>query len=205
MAVILEGGRDEFRALAYCAPSEYTLDTLREHGRRFDDNLTHRARERFDAIKDRFNQVDFSEVGRRVRAGLRKLDALWMTDVIQELTDIGRIQHAPRSMIKYIMANPIAKTLHRSNRCEGYGDRYSDPYPEYEAGKDPIYKAVMDGMWQENENGDVFVEHWWMDEEKENEAIDLDEQFAIHSTWNRLEALFARMEEDPTSAYNAQL
>ena len=58
-------------------------------------------------------------------------------------------------MVRYLMSEPT--TRHNTQQpMEGYGDRYVDPYPDRIGEDDPVYRAVMDGIWRENDEGDVY-------------------------------------------------
>lgn len=206
MARVLEGGLDTFRTLAYSAPSDSMMDIIRSAGDRYDDSLTSRALSRFNDIREKHVGFDFRSAKRKMTAAMRKLDSYWVTDAIRRLEEIGEFQHAPSKMVKYLMAEPETRERFYKNRCEGYGERYVDPYPNRVGEDDPVYRKVMDGIWVEDEDGEMSCTEWWETEESALEKdLEFEEQIDIIHSWSKLKQFLAKGEEDPTSPYNGRL
>ena len=207
MAHVINGSSlDNFRALAYDAPVSSVMDSIRAIGDRYDNTLTTRAMSRFSDIRERHIGFDFRSAKQKVKAAMRKFDNYWVADVIQRLDNIGELQHAPQSMIKYLMSEPETRTRFYNNRCEGYGDRYVDPYPTRVAEDDPIYRKVMSGIWVEDEDGDMSYTEWWETEESIlEEDLEFSEQLDVIHSWSKLKDFLSKGKDDPTSPYNGQL
>ena len=206
MARVLEGGLGTFRTLAYTTPSESMMDIIRSAGDRYDTGLTSRALSRFNDIREKHVGFDFRSAKRKMTAAMRKLDNYWVTDVIRRLEEIGEFQHAPSKMVKYLMAEPETRERFYKNRCEGYGERYVDPYPNRVAEDDPVYRKVMDGIWVEDEDGEMSYTEWWDTEESILEPdLEFEEQINVIHSWSKLKQFLAKGEEDPTSPYNGRL
>ena len=206
MATVITGGIDDFRALAYNTPSAEHYETFAAIGERYLNSLTTRAAERYENIREKFGNYSFSETRRRVRAVTRKVKRIFEADDVHELYEIGDFQHARSRMRRYVMSNPVVRQRYYSNRLEGYSDLYEDRYKGRIGEEDPLYRRVMSGVWQVDEDNNTYFEQYWEDEEMATEEpITQEEQLDVLSSWDRVLYLLNKMEEDPTSPYNQML
>lgn len=206
MANVIEGGEHSFRALAYTTPVDSVMSRIKDSGRRFDESLTSRALERFGTIREKHQGFDFRSAKNKVKAAMRKLGEYWVTDCVRRLTTIAEFQHAPSKMTRYIMAEPETRERYHNNRCEGYGERYVDPYPGRVGEDDPVYRHVMNGIWVEDEDGQfTSTEYWETEETDEEEHLEFSEQLDIIHSWATLKLFLSAGKDDPTSPYNGQL
>lgn len=206
MATIVDGGHHVFRALAYTTPVDETMNRIRNSGNRHDSSLTSRALERFGAIREKHIGFDFRSAQNKAKAAMRKLNSYWTSDCIRKLDKIGELQHPPEKMIRYLMAEPETRERFYNNRCEGYGDRYNDPYPNRVGNDDPVYRQVMEGIWVEDDEGQFTTTEWWATEESDEEQhIEFSEQLDILHSWDALKKFLTVGKDDPTSPWNGQL
>lgn len=206
MARVLDGSIDTFRALAYEVPVDSILDSIRSLGNRYDNSLTARAQDRFADIRERHAVFDFRAAKRKVKAAMRKFDNYWVADMIQQLKDIGQFQHAPTKMVRYLMAEPETRQRFYNDRCEGYGDNYVDLYPNRIGDDDPVYRKVMEGIWVEDEKGEMsYTEYWPTEEGDLEEDLEFSEQLDVIHSWTKLKDFLSKGVEDPTSPYNGRL
>lgn len=205
MVDIVEGGLETFRAMAYDAPTENMVTHLRGIAENYDMRLTSRAREHFSNLRERVQTVNFREMKAGITAAMRKLGQLWVTDMIQTLSSLAQLQHPPQKMRKYIMSEPTTRERFYKQRCEGYADAYYDMFPGRVGDDDPVYRSVMDGMLQEDEEGCFYMDYDKDDDDEMVEVLDVADKDVILDTWDNLKYYMAKGKEDPTSQYNAQL
>ena len=206
MATIYDGGYGDYRAMAYNSAPSRIMEEIRTTTGQAASRLSSSARERYDHIKSITQTFDFDSAKRRIKAAMRRTNNLWVSDMIQPLETVEQFQHAPARMLKYIMSEPETRERFYKNRCDGYSDRYVDPYPNRIADDDPIYRQTMNNMWQEDEEGNLFATNYWADEEVDMlEDLPFEDKVSILTSWDRLKCIMAKMEDDPTSPYNAKL
>lgn len=205
MARIIEGGLDAFRALAYDAVDSRFVERLRERNNSYDDCLIGRARDMIRDVRNRYESFDLDKTKRLLKASMRKISVSWNEYEGLDLRTIAEFQHASERQRRFIMSAPSVRELYYKNRIEGYGDKYKDPYPNRVGEQDPIYRIVMNGMWQEDDEGMYFTEYWEDDEMALEEPIDADEQFEVMATWDRIKNILDKMDDDPTSPFNNKM
>lgn len=200
---IHDGDTDTFRALAYDVPAANVVSHLSNMTQDYDRRLTGRAREYFDSIQESVPVSNFRELKSRVISGFRRLGNMFTPDIIRTLNSISELQHPPEIMINYIMAEPTVRKRYYEQRCDGYGDRYVDKFPNRIGNDDPFYRNVMDGVLQEDENGKCFYMDYDTDFEDESiTRLDTEERECIIETWDLLVKRLYSGGEDPTSQYN---
>lgn len=206
MPRIIEGGIQAFQSLAYDAPTDNMMTHLRGIAEDYDRRLTGRARDHFHGLRERVKTPSFRDIKRRVTATMRKLGQVWASDMIQELETLGQFQHPPQKMRQYIMSEPSVRERFYKQRCEGYADEYVDRFPGQIGDDDPVYRSVMDGILQEDEDGNCFYMDYDTDYQDEMvEQLEVEEKDLILRTQERLRYFMNKGLEDPTSQYNAQL
>lgn len=206
MATVIQGGLDTFRVAAYGETSRSVLDSLADMGSRYDDMLTARARESFGQLRERIDSFSLESVKRRAKAAFRKAKNLFLQDCIRALVDVGQLQNAPDSMIPWLMAHPRVDAMYRRGEVEGYGERYKDVFNTLRGKSNPYYRTVMNGAWQEDENGNEYIKEYWQTDASEMLPDLLDEEvFDIRASWDKINQALDAMDDDPTSPYNAKL
>lgn len=206
MPQIIQGGLDAFRALAYDAPTNDMSHYLGSINDDYDRRITSRAREHVHQLREQVRPRNFREVKASVTASMRRLGQIWVKDMIQELESLGQIQHAQAKMRTYIMSEPSVRERFYKQRCEGYADAYHDKFPGRIGDDDPVYRSVMDGILQEDEEGNCFYMDYDTDWEDDMvQTLEVEEKDEIIRTFENVRAHMSRGLEDPTSQYNAQL
>ena len=84
---------------------------------RASSRLAARALERSSAIED-------SRAYRKTLSAFRKVQNRNRSDRVEQLTDIGALQHARAKMRQAIMACPTVAKMAAANRIEGYREEY---------------------------------------------------------------------------------
>lgn len=206
MVMMVNGGAHEFRAFAGVPVNTGLMQQIQEHNAFNNSRLMQSASEAYSSLRSTLGSFNWDNARRKLQAITRSLENVFLLDTIQELKDIGQLQHAPSKMIPYIMAQPDVRHMYHNQRCYGYGERYIDPYPERIKEEDPVYRSVMDGVWDFDDEEGICYTNYWLDEEVEVlPDLSATEKFDILNTWDRLVNILNIHESDPTSPHNAQL
>lgn len=201
-----EGGLDTFRSMAYKTPNRDSMEYLERYAGNFSNRISSRVSDYFEQQREIIKPMNFRELRSNTLAALRSLDNLFTIDAIQYLNEIGTIQHAPEVMRKYIMANPRVRRRYHEQRIDGYGENYTDRYPGQVEHEDPVYRSVMDGIVQQNEEGDCW--YWDYDvagDDYNEQDLTLEEKYEILDTWVAVDHLLDENQSDPTSQFNNNL
>lgn len=209
MIEFIDGDSNAFTAMAYGAPDPLTVQWCEQRSASFMQNIIPEAREFFtNTANTVFDSLAYNEISRMAKAMTRKLSTAWLADMIQPLNTIAMIQHAPSSMLPWIMAEPTIRDMYHRQELAGYDERYNDPIPkEINSYESPLYLAVHNGVYMPSEDGEdhVAVEYLGEFDQGTEHYLDLADQMAIMETWNHLKSLISKRKEDPTSAANAML
>lgn len=179
MATVIFGGEEVISHLSGGNASRGFLDYLgemNERAGRFVSESANRFLERSQSLRER---RDSSDIRRMARAIKERVNHFWQEDTIRSLTRVEDIQNAPRTMERWVMANPNVRTRVRQGILDGYNLSYEDEDPEATSERHIDYKRVMDGSWEDEH----YVQYW--DERLEDEEMKLSfqDKMAIKSTW----------------------
>lgn len=205
MANVMSGYDEEgIRDVLYDRPDRlmesYLDDRLNDDriGGRYSERFLERAR----TIRKRLSD---SRAYRATLAATRRLKNRGRLDRIEQLLDIGGLQHAPRSMQRFIMANRVVRNAWRKRQAEGYRDDYDDGHTNRNAvgHTHDVYRQVMNGIVRKEDDG-YWASSYYMtqDEREELTTADIAD---IRITWAEVEKAMWEMADDPTSQYNASL
>lgn len=145
MAQIVYGDREVMGHMLFGAPDPYIHQYMNEVNNYFGSKLTDIGRSFVNTASQVFTRMESSEAMRIAKAAMRKLNTFVNRDVIQYIPEIEKLQEAPTSMVRYIMAYPELRDLYHNGRIEGYGERYIDIYPDLSGWNHPDYQAVYHG------------------------------------------------------------
>ena len=179
MATVIFGGEEVISHLSGGNASRGFLDYLgemNERAGRFVSESANRFLERSQSLRER---RDSSDIRRMARAIKERVNHFWQEDTIRSLTRVEDIQNAPRTMERWVMANPNVRTRVRQGILDGYNLSYEDEDTEATPERHIDYKRVMDGSWEDEH----YVQYW--DERLEDEELKLSfqDKMAIKSTW----------------------
>ena len=204
MAEIIYGGNLAFDAMMFHAPSQSTIDFMAQTSAAFQSVVTAPLQNLFTTVNSVYDRVNYSEGLRLLRAAGRAANNIWRDDMVRPLYSIGEFQHAPSSMIRFIMAQPDIRKLYHQGMCEGYGDRYTDLYPDTVGEAHYDYRRAVDGMVLEQPDG-TYRSTTYFEDVDPNESLDIMQQTDIMQTFNYAIYLLDVGKEDPTSPSNARL
>lgn len=97
-----------------------------------------------------------------------------MADEIQYISKIAEFQHAP-TMQRWIMAEPTVRQMYFDQKLDGYSDTYSTT--DKTVGMMHLdYQKVIDGVYREDENGDISITEFYNLYEEHERPLDIMEQ-----------------------------
>lgn len=179
MATVIFGGEEVISHLSGGNASRGFLDYLgemNERAGRFVSESANRFLERSQSLRER---RDSSDIRRMARAIKERVNHFWQEDTIRSLTRVEDIQNAPRTMERWVMANPNVRTRVRQGILDGYNLSYEDEDPEATPERHIDYKRVMDGSWEDEH----YVQYWDERLEDEELKVSFQDKMAIKSTW----------------------
>ncbi|WP_144106653.1 hypothetical protein [Paraburkholderia sp. BCC1886] len=206
MVMFVQGDSATFNSLVYGAQKHPgTMAFLENQVQQFTGALTEFGQQFVQSAAGLFNTFNGSEAMRIARAAHRKLDSLFMSDTIQSIWDIGRMQHAPLAMQRWIMAEPTTRRLYHQQRIDGFSETYVDMEPG-RVGEDHYdYRLLMNGVLQDTEDGGWMVRHYLDDLHAGDVEPAFDQKVDIFDTFANLRAYIEAGKEDPTSKWNEKM
>jgi len=111
MAQIVQQGSGIFEQLAYARPHPGTQQFLSQQLQTSTHLLTEAGARFFQGAQAIYERISGSEAARLARAATRALSSIWQSDEIQRIVEIGRLQHAPLKMQRWIMADPTVRPI----------------------------------------------------------------------------------------------
>jgi hypothetical protein len=210
VAQVIGGGNAAVQALIYGDVHPGTqrfFESQRGQGLR---QLTDTAKKYWNDLTERFGFMASDRTQRLIREVRRQANWAWHGDFIRPLRTLDDMQLAPPSMIRYVMAEPYARTMYHNHQLAGYDEDYVDLQPGKVGDDHHEYRLVMDGIIQINEEPDEHGHQWhadtWIEEYMEDEPVlDFRDQLDITETWGTLQRLIEKRLEDPTSLRHASL
>lgn len=213
MSGVLYGGVNDANALLYGRKHPNAIAYLEQNATRFQQYLeqspmlTDAGRMFFQQSQEAIQQVIEADAMRYANAALRKVQEMFQPDIIKPLWDLAGLQTASLTMQRWIMADPTVRELYQQQRLDGFSDTYVDMHPGTIADSHYDYRQVMHGLMQDDpDDPEGFKVSFYFDElvEGDRELV-LDEKIAITSTWDIINAILKRGDDDPTSALGGKL
>lgn len=209
MVMIRQGGHVGFDAVTNIPPAPSTLNYIQSGMDRFKNYLTDTSRNLLEVAYDKIAMFDYGKLQQLVQATGRYVDTIWLPNEIQQLYNIGQLQHAPQVMVRWLMAEPSIRTLYHRGEAEGYGDRYNDLEPNRVGEKHRDYRIVMDGMVVQDEVGEYYSTQYHPETDFEytpdEDQLSFIDQSNIMKSWQLMKHYVDVRKEDPSSGFNAQL
>ncbi|MBB5409344.1 hypothetical protein HDG34_003285 [Paraburkholderia sp. HC6.4b] len=204
--MLTAGDESDFDALVYGGSKHPgTIAYLQKQLEPFSGGLTEFGRQFAGSARNLFDAFNGSEAMRLARAAVRRVDSLFMSDTIQTIWDIGRLQNAPLTMQRWIMAEPETRRLYHQQRCDGYSESYVDMDPGLSGEDHYDWRRIHDGVAQETADGQVVFEQYWEPLRDGDRHLELDEQSDIIATHEFARAYALAGKEDHTSKEGGML
>lgn len=196
---IVQGSDQLFGMLAF--PKEntsintYVQNALTNIHNTFAPELANRIKQTHDFANAAMNTA---------KLALRHVTSLFKPDIVYNLSDMLSFQTAQSVMKRWIMANPIAAEMYQNNRCDGYGGEYYSPEPFVKDKPSVDWMNVNNGIVQFTAD-DAIATTYVYEELPGVEQLTFQDQVAVLSSWDILEAMLLAKERDPTSPYGDAL
>lgn len=216
MARVVEGGSSVMDALVYGTAHHSVSNYIQDAYHRVHSVVNDVGRAAMENAHKLYETTLNSSAYRLAQAALRKLDDGFMAETIQPLLTVAQLQNAPNVMVPWLMSEPTVKRRWLAERCEGYGDDYTDVSNGATGLADPLWRAVHNGILVTDddraaqEDADLAAEPNWgcitfLDGEVEELNIDFQKQTDILSSQDALFHAVKHGVDDPTSRWNASL
>lgn len=205
MANVIYGGVGAFDAVAYGEQSygnTLYFQSQVESARNIVDQFGKQLFSSAEALYERYNG---SEAMRIAKAAMRAVTNIFLANKIQPLTTIGNLQQAPLIMQNYLMVSPLVRALNQQQRIDGYSSSYIDPDPDLPTLEHPMYQELMNGIVQEDEEGNSFHTTYILDSDENTRPLTFEDQVDILTTQEIMEAFIKAGLDDPTSPFNTKL
>lgn len=135
-----------------------------------------------------------------------------LVERITELIDIQQMQKANLTMQRWIMANPMVRSMYNEQKLDGYSDTYIDVEPNTCGLDNYDYRMATEGMLQitydeKGEPDGTLIRQYFVETELRgnDRLLAIDEKADILSTWDAIEAILKLGKKDPTSVVNGYL
>ena len=205
MVQVYTGGVDTFDALAFGEPHPSTFQFLQQEMAAPTPMLNQIGQQFMAGARALYDRVSGSTAMRTAQAVRRRISAMFQENSIKALNTIAELQHAPPTMRRWIMADPVTRKLYQEQRIDGYGSDYIDREPGVRGADHYDYRRVMDGIvtmddedgWTSTTYLDVLL--------PDDRDLTLAEQTDILQTWESVSGWYLKYEDDPTSRWNARL
>lgn len=205
MANVIYGGVGAFDSVAYGEQSygnTLYFQSQVEAARNVVDQFGKQLFSSAEALYERYNGAD---AVRAAKAAVRAVTNMFMINKIQPLRTIGNLQQAPLVMQNLLMVSPLVRALNQQQRIDGYSSTYIDPYPSLPTEEHPVYQELMNGIVQEDEDGNSFHTTYMLDLDDNVRPMTFDDQVDVLTTQEIMEAFIKAGLDDPTSPYNTKL
>lgn len=205
MATISFGGAHGFSSLLYGHQRNAGFDQwLGERIEQASQRVLDSGAQLIEKARETFERVTSSDTARLARAVARQARHAWQTDEIHAFNDIGQMQTAGPVMQRWIMANPLVRTMYHNQQVEGYSDSYVDVEPGAVGEMHYDYRRVMDGIVVE-EDGEYWATTYDDELRPDDRELLHEEQVDIRRTWAEVMAIVEQGGDDPTSPWNSSL
>ena len=205
MAVILHGGDNAFRALAYQPPHPNISAYVQQHNATWQNRVSTEMNNFLQAAGNMYERVSHSEAMQMVRAVGRHVENMWRPDSVQYLGTIAQLQTAQPTMQRWAMACPEVLTAYRAQQCDGYSDEWVDQFPRVAPMDRHDYHVAVNGIFMEQPDGSHAAVCYLGEPDHESENLTHAQQTDILDTWDALRHHMQQRKEDPTSRFNAML
>lgn len=201
MARVIDGGSAAFNAIALPEVNhkvqDYLFESMDSLRRTMGDTVS-RVERRARELYDSFRSMETEITKRRARS----MSTTHRSPTsIMELRDIAELRSAPPLMQRYVMANPKIRSLHISDRCDGYTDTY---VKVDKVGVDDYdYRRVTNGVFVEE--GDRLICRAYIEDlDPEDRELTSLEQKDIMNTWETMDIIIDCGDDDFTNPVSSR-
>ena len=202
---VLNGGTiDSFNYLVFPEQSPAVANYIQNQLSNFSQSLTDIGRNFIEASRNIYEKVNDSNAIRMAKAVLRMSKGIFHPNEIIPLETLEEIRAAQPLMQRYIMADPVIRSMYHKQQIDGYSDTYSDIDPKCIGDNHYDYRRYMTGIVQDtvDENGeDGWVARNFYDEARLDDVdLDLQQKVMILRTQD-VARMFMEAGKDPTDIF----
>ncbi len=211
MANVFYGAdNNEFSAFVHGVIDNDSIATLQSSVYQSTNRLTESGRRFVERAQERFNEIDYDLIRRKVRSVKRKVKTYWDEDRVREISTIASMQHPGETMERWIMTMPSIRNRARSGRTVGYRVNGKSSYLDFESDlpdeSRSDYKILMNGIAQTCSEGYTRHTTYFDAFESGYEELDLSEKMDILFTGeNVFNMLNVVNGDDPLDPKNGSL
>lgn len=207
MAVVLNGTNAMFDAMVFGAGNRSGMEYVAQLNEAFVNNV---AAPVLDMYHNMMNHSMFQtyrdDALRQLKSLGQNIASAFQTNGVNELYDVGQMQHASAVMQRWIMACPEVRDMYHNNQLDGYSDSYEDRAPGISGTQHYEYRCVTNGITMQHPGEDDYVRYNWNEVPlHHDDELTFDEQISVMYTWNRVQAAIANRKQDPTSKWGGEL
>ena len=201
MANILRGVSERCISGSYSYHDEDQVDRVR---RKYSERrgMSDRFRDRVRGIQD---EIRGSHAYRLASAAARKLRNVGREDRIEQLYDIGDLQHSRKKMRAVIMADRTVRRARSRRMIEGFMDDFEWRDTMLNDHSELLFRQLNHGLVQEDDDGRLYAVSYYMDPEDAKEYSRYDRGEALITQRHVARLIRSGQGDDPTSKYNACL
>lgn len=205
MAIVTDGGSEEFDALVFSSPSRTIQNALETRNSGALSRIKEGARTLYNRTSKLISKLDVDRIN-RISSRLHRRTNFINQDIVTRLLDIEQVQEASPVMRRWVMANPTVRNRVYEGTLSGYDGEYIDEYPGKIGEEHYDYRRVMDGVVTPVD--DVYMDSTTYYEEIhdiDHDELSFSQQCDIMDTWITVEDLLVNADTDPTSLFNASI
>lgn len=202
----------DFDNMVLGAPSQRTVDLIKDRLRDFGERIKDTARDTYDRAMGTFERYNGEHALRRAREFSRRAAHIVKQDVIRDMRSVSDLQSAQPTMARWLMADPVVRRRHQRQEVDGYQGTYIDMFPGDIGHTHHDFQKVMHGVFLEDDedattlNGPDFVQYFMEGDELEGDIkLDIDHVGIITQAWKDQRRVIAKGIDDPTSISGAKL
>lgn len=206
MITEIQGDTNTFRAIAYGRPDTLTMEWCNQREQAHLAGLCSEVRNNYMAMQNTVHgAIDYAQIAAIADSLRVQTDASWMVNDIIRLETIQQFQQPPPIMVDWLMANPYVRSRYYKQTIAGYDEYYVDHDPGDIGENHYHYRRVMNGIFQENEEGALLAHEWFEDIRQPTDELTFTQQMIVVNVWDKLTGFLLEGGKDPTSRYGAAL
>ena len=205
MVQVITAPNEAFNLLLYPEQNQANVAWVQNQFQNLGATFTGLGQKFMEEAKTIYHNLQNSEVVQRARNLLRSANAQFHSSAIQPLVNIESLQAASYTMMRWVMAEPTTRALYQKQQIDGYADLYQDPEPNCIAENHYDYRRVVNGILQENTEGDLTITEYFELLKEGDRELEFHEQVDILRTWDIVKMFIEAADEDPTNPLGGKM
>lgn len=208
---VVRGGAAAFLAMSGTAPSASSMRFLKQYNesRWSDESLMSRlsdhSRRFAERARQAYEDAYSDEMFRTMRSLRDQFTHAFQEDTIHRLRGIGDYQNAPPIMQRFILSDPIIRQRAQQQRTAAYDEDYVDREPQVPTEWHRDRMLSTNGFAIENDEGELELSFFAIDEEEDDPLMDIYEQSMIADAQMGVRICFEEGDEDPLDKWKGKL